>query len=240
MIARTSSTTLKQSHCSIKRLATRVQQQQHISQVPHSSSTATPCASARRATSSGSIRLTNQWRAAASQSAQSLSEEPAAEEAGEGEEEVDEDAITENFSAQTGAEAGDPEARAFAIAMAKVADGTRCTDIVVLDVAPIISWTSFLVIATVYSKPQLLAALARMEDAAETEFDTRRQNMPGSSPWEVLDFGEVCVHLFTAEQREYYDLESFYAAAPEVDLPFGNEPEKEVGTSSLPQWSTRF
>jgi hypothetical protein len=24
--------------------------------------------------------------------------------------------------------------------------------------------------------------------------------------WEVLDYGDVVVHLFTAEQREYYDL----------------------------------
>lgn len=184
--------------------------------------------------------MASQWQTAASQSSFQLSEESASDAAGEGEEEEDDEAITENFSATTGTEAGDLESRAFAVAMAKVADGTRCTDIVVLDVAPIISWTSFLVIATVYSKPQLLAALARMEDAAETEFDMRRQNVPGSSPWEVLDFGDVVVHLFTAEQREYYDIESFYAAAPEVELPFGNEPEKEVGTSSLPQWSTRF
>jgi len=26
------------------------------------------------------------------------------------------------------------------------------------------------------------------------------------SVWEVLDYGDVVVHLFTAEQREYYDL----------------------------------
>lgn len=31
--------------------------------------------------------------------------------------------------------------------------------------------------------------------------------------WEVLDFGDVVVHLFTAEQREYYDLVRFAAAS---------------------------
>ncbi len=35
------------------------------------------------------------------------------------------------------------------------------------------------------------------------------------------DFGDVVVHLFTAEQREYYNLEDFYATAEEVELPFG-------------------
>ena len=47
-----------------------------------------------------------------------------------------------------------------------------------------------------------------------------RLNLPGSSPWETLDFGDVVVHVFNGEQRDYYDIESFYAAAEEVDLPF--------------------
>ncbi len=34
------------------------------------------------------------------------------------------------------------------------------------------------------------------------------------------DFGDVVVHVLTAEQRERYNLESFYGAAEEVDLPF--------------------
>lgn len=38
-----------------------------------------------------------------------------------------------------------------------------------------------------------------------------RLNLPGTSPWETLDFGDVVVHVFTAQQREYYDIESFYA-----------------------------
>ena len=34
--------------------------------------------------------------------------------------------------------------------------------------------------------------------------------------WEVLDFGDVVVHVMSAEKREYYDLEGFYGAAEEV------------------------
>lgn len=36
----------------------------------------------------------------------------------------------------------------------------------------------------------------------------------------MLDFGDAVIHVFTAEQREYYDLESFYGAAEEVSLIF--------------------
>lgn len=41
-----------------------------------------------------------------------------------------------------------------------------------------------------------------------------------SGGWELLDYGDVVVHILTAEQREYYDLETFYGAAEEVSLPF--------------------
>jgi ribosomal silencing factor RsfS len=75
------------------------------------------------------------------------------------------------------------------------------------------------VICSVISRPQLLAVLARVEDAAEA-VGRSKQNAPGSSPWEVLDFGDVVVHVFTPEQRAHYAVEDFYAAADEVDLPF--------------------
>jgi hypothetical protein len=37
---------------------------------------------------------------------------------------------------------------------------------------------------------------------------------------QVLDFGSIVCHVFTAEQREYYNLDDFYALAEEVELPF--------------------
>lgn len=73
------------------------------------------------------------------------------------------------------------------------------------------------------SKPQLLAVLSRMEDAA-AEFDLVKQNSAGSSQWELLDFGSIVVHVFTAEQREHYALDDFYGAADEVELPFAVTP----------------
>lgn len=108
----------------------------------------------------------------------------------------------------------------FAVAMAKVADDTKCQDIVVLHVEPVITWTSYMVLVTVYSRPQLLAVLARIEKAAAEDFQREKDNLPGSSPWEAIDFGDVIVHIFTEEQRELYDLESFYATAEDIELPF--------------------
>ena len=38
-----------------------------------------------------------------------------------------------------------------------------------------------------------------------------------------LDYGDTIVHIMSVEQREYYDVESFYATAEEVELPFVQE-----------------
>lgn len=114
----------------------------------------------------------------------------------------------------------------FAVALAKAADETKCSDLVVLNVGPLVSWTSYMVFCTVASKPQLLAVLARMEKSAFEQFGRQKQNTPGNSPWEILDYGDVVVHVFTQDQREYYDVEGFYAAAEEVELPFASLTDK--------------
>ena len=36
--------------------------------------------------------------------------------------------------------------------------------------------------------------------------------------WILLDYGEVMVHLFTAEAREYYNLERLWTDGSQVDI----------------------
>ena len=43
----------------------------------------------------------------------------------------------------------------------------------------------------------------------------------------------VC-HVFTRQEREYYDLESFYAEAPVVELPFLQSPGMDDWANSAP------
>ena len=59
------------------------------------------------------------------------------------------------------------DSRDFAIAMAKIADNTKGKDIMLLHVEPLTSWTSYMLLITVGSKPQLNAVLAKMEQEAE-------------------------------------------------------------------------
>jgi ribosomal silencing factor RsfS len=57
--------------------------------------------------------------------------------------------------------------------------------------------------------------------------------------WEVLDLQDVVVHVFTAEQREFFDLETFYGAAEEVELPFVSDTVEQQTAGDL-AWAQRL
>ena len=129
------------------------------------------------------------------------------------------------------------EGREFAVAAARVLNDTKCEDVVVLNVSKQASWCSFMVFGSVFSKPQLLAALAKVEQMALQDFEGReRSNNPGQSPWECLDYGDVLVHVMSQDQRSFYDVESFYTLADVVPLPFDSD-GKASELSQTPKWT---
>ena len=129
---------------------------------------------------------------------------------------------------ETGSAEDDEETRAFALAMSKIAWELKGEDLLLLHVAPVVYWTRYMLFVTVFSRPQLQAVLGKIEKAAAEDFDMRSSGSTKSSSWELLDFGAFVVHVMTADEREYYDLESFYAAADEVPLPFDDEAKQNL------------
>mmetsp|Transcript_30503 Transcript_30503/g.78910 ORF Transcript_30503/g.78910 Transcript_30503/m.78910 type:complete len:223 (-) Transcript_30503:67-735(-) len=114
----------------------------------------------------------------------------------------------------------------FAVAIAQEADMLKGKDIVVLHVAPLVSWTSYMVLVSTFSRPQMQAVLFKVGKMALERFGRElpySKQVSQGKDWECMDFGEVVVQVMTRESREYYDLESFYAAAEEVELPFHTE-----------------
>ena len=82
--------------------------------------------------------------------------------------------------------------------MATVGDDTKGKDIMLLHVEPLSSWTSYMLLITVSSKPQLNAVLARMEKEAEAVWHRpRTHKSPGRSevaPSAVTDVNaRVCL-----------------------------------------------
>lgn len=127
-----------------------------------------------------------------------------------------------------GIEAG----KRLAAAAAQVALDNKGQEVMVLDVTAQSAEFDFFVLATGQSRRQLHAISEQIDDALEKELGDRRMGIEGyaESRWIVLDYGNLVVHLFDDETREYYDLESLWADAKPVSLeelgvkdPSGNE-----------------
>jgi ribosome-associated protein len=110
-----------------------------------------------------------------------------------------------------------PDARERAVLCARIAADYRGRDVQVLDLTKIVEWVDYLVIATGSSRRQIVAAADEidrvMKELGDKKFGVEGYEQGG---WVVLDYGDVLVHLFDDEKREYYQLENLWGDAPRV------------------------
>jgi ribosome-associated protein len=99
-----------------------------------------------------------------------------------------------------------------------VAAQNKTRDVIVLDMRGITPLYDFFVLGTGTSRRQLHTATEEI-DATMREHGDVRRSVEGyeASKWIVQDYGDVVVHLFTPETREYYALEELWADAPRID-----------------------
>ena len=112
-------------------------------------------------------------------------------------------------------------ARILALAAARVAEETRGTDIRILDLREITPVFDYFVIATGSSRRQLHAMADEIEAVLKKEHHDRKRGAEGyeEGRWIVLDYGDVMVHLFDAEARDYWDIEHLWSDAKPVPVP---------------------
>jgi ribosome-associated protein len=118
-------------------------------------------------------------------------------------------------------EAAPDRARDVALAAARVAEETRGTDIRVLDLREITPVFDYFVIATGSSRRQIHAMADEIEAVLKKEHKDRKRGAEGyeEGRWIVLDYGDVMVHLFDAEARDYWDIEHLWSDAKRVAVP---------------------
>ena len=100
---------------------------------------------------------------------------------------------------------------------ADVASDKLASDIVMLDIGEVSDFADYFVIITVESTRQMRALVEDLEHALEEKGGARhhREGTPESG-WMLLDFGDVVIHVFGAEERQFYNLESAWAEATEL------------------------
>ncbi len=84
-------------------------------------------------------------------------------------------------------------------------------DIVLLEIQEISSFADYFVICTATSDRMLDALADETAKNAKQKFGLigRIEGVPQSG-WMVVDLGDVVVHLFSQEQRDYYRLEELW------------------------------
>ena len=118
----------------------------------------------------------------------------------------------------------------LALAADRTAEDNRCENMVVLDMRAITPVFDYFVIVTGNSRRQLHAISEEIDHCLEDELGDRRMGIEGynESRWILLDYGNVVIHLFDSETREYYALEQFWSSSPQVPLPWQEKPNAEA------------
>jgi ribosome-associated protein len=107
-------------------------------------------------------------------------------------------------------------------------------DVLILDLRGISGACDYFVLATGLSEPHVAGLADHIEDSLHEE-GIRPWHVEGrrNRKWILLDFVDVVVHLFQAETRDYYRLESLWSEAPREEIrPAGPDPGVPFGDGS--------
>ncbi len=88
----------------------------------------------------------------------------------------------------------------------------KAEEIILLDLRPDTIMADFFVICNGTSDRQLRALTEYVRVSVKDNLSKLPFNVDGTpeSGWVLMDYGDVIVHLFTADQREFYDLEGLW------------------------------
>ncbi len=75
--------------------------------------------------------------------------------------------------------------------------------------------TDYFVIATGNSNRQIRALAEHVEEALKILYEKNPAAIDGESDsgWVLMDYGDIIVHIMSAEMRAFYDLEGLYRQA---------------------------
>jgi ribosome-associated protein len=110
------------------------------------------------------------------------------------------------------------EAKELVMQAAKAADDKQAADILILELAQLLVITDYFLICS--------GATDRQTRTIAEEVRKQVKEMSGRKPiraageelgdWILLDYGDVVIHIFTQEMREYYQLERLWRGAPKI------------------------
>ena len=103
--------------------------------------------------------------------------------------------------------------------VANAIHGKKARDIRAFDVRGLTLIADAFVLCTATSEPQLKAVSSAAREAAREEgHAVLRVEGDHKCGWLIIDLGDVILHVFRAQARDFYDLDRMWADAPELPL----------------------
>lgn len=106
--------------------------------------------------------------------------------------------------------------------MAKIAydalDEKLGTDLRIIKIDEISVIADYLIIANGNNVPQIAAMLENVQlKMQQNGFETKRVEGNRNSTWILVDYGDIIVHIFSPEDRLFYDLERIWRDGTSVE-----------------------
>lgn len=101
-----------------------------------------------------------------------------------------------------------------------VIDDKKGEDISILDISEVSVVADYFVVASANNINQLNAIRDEIEEVMYKEYGLNPKNVEGkrNSTWMLIDYGDVIVHLFTKEDRAFYDLERIWKDGKRIEI----------------------
>ncbi len=117
----------------------------------------------------------------------------------------------------------------LACVIARVLDDKLAKDITILNISNVSSLADFFVIATADSTPHVKALMEEVKDRIKSIFSrlpVRLEN-DAKNRWNLLDYGDVVVHILHKDERVTYAIEKFWSNAFSISEDEWKETSKE-------------
>jgi ribosome-associated protein len=102
---------------------------------------------------------------------------------------------------------------------AGAADAKQAEDLVALDVTGPLQLTDVFLLATGRNERNVMAIADEVEERMlQAGAKTLRREGRSEGRWVLIDFGDVVVHVFHEEDRQYYSLERLWSDCPTIPL----------------------
>lgn len=121
-----------------------------------------------------------------------------------------------------------------AVFIAQAAQEKQAEEVMVLEVGAKTSLAEYFIFASGDSERQVRGMASFIEKMMSARYHTL-PNIEGkeTANWVLLDYGDIIVHIFKADVREYYALENMWVDAPQIPIPEARQPfSQAVRTSS--------